>query len=341
MSTLASTTCAADGTLRTFAVDASGIAPVGSTTVGKGIGTLAVDATGRRALAGTKEPSGIASLVLGDDDTWQVAGRTATDVTWTYLSRSTDGRFLLGASYGGGVARVWPVAPDESGEGEVLGEATCEVELANPHCIVAVGEHVYVVSLGSDLVAQYRLGDDGVLEPLAEPTLAAPAGSGPRHLAVADGGRTLYLVTEFSGEVVRITRDEATGQLAGHEARSIVDATAGLSHSRFGADPEAEHLVWGADVWRHGRFVVASERCASTLAVLPVGDDGTLGEQVCLVPTEKQPRGFAVTADGLVVCPGEKSDQVSLFRLDDDGQLTPVGRAASGMGGNWVRTTGR
>ncbi len=331
MSILASITCADDGTLRTFDVQPDAIIPVAQTLVGKGIAALAVDETGTRGFCGTKEPKGIAAVWL-DESTgaWQKVGHTDTDVAWTYLTRSGDARFLLGVSYSGGVARVWPI------EDEVLGEPTCEVALANPHCVVTLDEFVYIVSLGSELVAQYRLTESGHLVELDSPSVAAPEGSGPRHLAVAPDARNLYLVTEFSGEVIRLERGD-DGQLAVREARSIIASDRGLTHSRFGADPAAEHLIWGADVWLHGNFLVASERSESTLAVLPVGEDGTLGEQVCIVGTEQQPRGFAVSSDGLVVCPGEKSEQVSLFRLDGAGQLTFVGRAPSGLGGNWVR----
>lgn len=325
---LVSTTCAADGDIRTFELRTGHLTPAATIPVGKGVSALALVPESERAFASTKQP-GIAHL-LRDGSGWQVTGLTPTLANMTYLHPTPDGRFLLGAQYSDGYGEVWPLTADG------LGEATAHVEFRNLHCVITVGRHAYFVSLGEDLIACYELTDEGALVPLERPTLAAPKGSGPRHLIASEDGRHLYCVTEFSGQVLHLLRDQGTGVL---ELAQIVTAHAtdrGLKHSRFGADPAAEHLIWGADLHLAGEYLVVSERCESTLSVLPVAAEGSLGEQVCVADTEKQPRGFNVT-DDLVVCPGEKSDQISLFRLHRDGQLELLERVPNGAGANWVR----
>ena len=55
----------------------------------------------------------------------------------------------------------------------------------------------------------------------------------------------------------------ADGRLTPAESVSIVDPDAGLKHSRFGADPRAEHLIWGADLHlaQGGRCLLYTSRC--------------------------------------------------------------------------------
>lgn len=329
MSTLVSTTCSEDGTITTFTLDGRGLTPVAASSVGRGVNCLAIDASGRHGYAGCKDPLGIAVLDLTDEGRWQVADRVATDASLTYLTISADGRFLLGVSYSGGFAMVWPLVDG------VPTAPVARVEHRNLHCIIELDGFVYAVSLGEDLVACFRLGDDGSLTPLVLPTVAAPQGSGPRHLAVGQDGRNLYLVTEFSGEVLRLERNTTTGTLEVRESVSIVDPSAGLAHSRFGADPLPERLVWGADVHRAGNVLVASERSASTLVAVELDADGHLGRVGSFVATEAQPRGFWIHGDQ-VICPGEGSDQLSLFTLTGT-ELGRTQQVPNGKGANWVR----
>lgn len=299
-----------------------------------GCGTFAVDAARDLVFAGYKgDPPGIATLRLDrESGVLTEVGRSDVEASLAYLSLSADGRSLLGASYGGDFGAVWPVA------GDALGDPHSRFAHRHVHCIVAamVGEveRVYAVALGEDLVAQFTL-TDGRLTPLDPPTVAAPAGSGPRHLVVEGG--SAYLMTEFSGEVIRYEVHD-NGILHRAEAVDVVNPTAGLTHSRLGADPAQERLVWGADVHRAGCYLLTSERSFSQLTVTRLSEAGQLGEVVGYTDTERVPRGFAVTADGeLVVAVGERSTHAQLLRLDADGRLEQVDRVEIGRGANWVR----
>ena len=157
---------------------------------------------------------------------------------------------------------------------------------------------------------------------------------------LAANERSAYLVTEFTGEVIRFERDDATGVLTPAESVSIVDPGAGLSTSRLGADPMEEHLIWGADVHlaQFGSFLLATERTASTVATVSMEPEGLLGSVIGLTPTEAQPRGFAVAPDNRhVVVAGERSGGVALYELSDEGILTELDRRDTGSGANWVR----
>lgn len=325
--------------LRLHRGDAPGLEVLATTTGLEGCGTFAVDAARDLVHAAYKgERPGVATLRL-DRRTGaltEIARRDAED-SQTYLSLAHDGTVLLGASYGGASGRVWPVEHDG---GQVrLAAPAARIGFANLHCVVtaeaAGGTVAYFVSLGEDLVAQYSLSADGTLAPLDPPTVAAPVGSGPRHLVV--DGRHAYVVTEFSGEALRFDR-AADGTLSLAGAVGVVDPRHGLRHSRLGADPVAEHLVWGADLHRAGAWLITSERSSSELASVPVDAAGGLGPPVRFTPTQPQPRGFGVTADGrYLVSVGERSTLAELLRVEDDGRLVPLGTAPVGRGPNWVR----
>lgn len=305
----------------------------------EGCGTFAVDADRDLVLAAFKgDPPGIATLRLDrESGSLTEVARSSVSDSMTYLALAQGGAALLGASYGGGFGAVWPV------QGEQLGEQHSTFSHANLHCIIAVegpvGERVYAVSLGEDIIAQFELDEDGELAPLDPAHVAAPPGSGPRHLIV--DGPNAYLVTEFSGEAIRF-EVRPDGTLDRAESVVVVDPGAGLKHSRFGADPQAKGLIWGADVHLAGDFLITSERNSSRLTVTRLTEDGRLGDVVGYTDTEKVPRGFNVTEDGaFVVAVGEESTHAQLLRVHPDGRLEQVDRVRIGAGANWVRFVGR
>src|SRR5690606_37840826 len=151
----------------------------------------------------------------------------------------------------------------------VVSDTVSRIEFPNLHAVVpsADGRFAYFVSLGADLVAQYRVGDDTRLEPLDPETVAAPAGSGPRHLVLNQAQDAAYVLTEFSGEVLHFSRDAVSGKLEFRSSATAYDTSKGLGHSEFGADPLEHHYIWGADLHfgAGDRYLWCSERTENTL----------------------------------------------------------------------------
>lgn len=333
---------AGDGSISTFRFTGDSLERLAVTGDLAGTSTFVVD-TGRDLVyAGVKAGGehGLAGIVTLRLDRASgalsaIARSDLPDGGMNYLALARGGTVLLGVSYGGGYG-ISAVVEDG-----VVGAPVTRIEYPNLHAVQASADDrfVYAVSLGADLIAQYTLGADAALTPLDPPTVDAPAGSGPRHLVLNADGDAVYVLTEFSGQVLRYARDVETGALDLREGADAFDPTQGLSLSRFGADPREEHLIWGADlhVADGGRRVWASERTASTLSSVAVAADGSLTPSGSFVTTEPQPRGFAVSPNGShLVVAGERSTTVSLYAADGD-RLHLLQQVETGRGANWVR----
>jgi len=332
---------AKDGSISTFRFADAALERLAVTEGLTGCSTFAVDAARDLVYAGVKggegEPSRILTLAL-DRASGRLTPQSSRDLEgggMNYLALTRDGTALLGASYNGGFGISCPI--DEG----VVGEPVSRVEFPNLHSVLpsADGRFAYFVSLGADLVAQYALADDLALVPLDPETVAAPEGSGPRHLVLNEAQDAVYVLTEFSGEVLHYARDTETGTLALADATTAYDITAGLGHSEFGADPMANHYIWGADLHFSdgGRRLWCSERTESTLGAVAVAVDGSVTAPERFFATEPQPRGFDVSPDGAyLIAAGERSTTVSLYAVDGDG-LALLQQAETGNGANWVR----
>lgn len=326
-----------DSAIATYRLQGEALEPLAVTAGLPGTGTFAVDERRDLVFAGVKgDPAGVLTLSLDRaSGVLTPLSRIDVEASMAYLALAPGGRLLLGASYGGGYGSVWPV----DGNGR-LGDPVARIEFPNLHSVLVTDGFAYFVSLGADLIAQYALASDGTLAPLDPPTVPAPQGSGPRHLVTAPDGRSVYVLTEFSGEAIRFARDSASGVLTREEAVPGHDTTRKLGHSVFGADPLEHHYIWGADlhVTPDGRRLLCSERTESTLTVIDLAADGHLLETVTITGTERQPRGFALSSGGgFVIAVGERSTHIAVSRLEADGTLTPVSRTPTGAGANWVR----
>ncbi len=326
-----------DGTISSFALNADRLQRLAVSGGVPGCSTFVVDANRDLVYAAVKgNDPGITTLAL--DRSSGMLRRSShlslPDGGMNYLSLTRAATALLGASYGGGYGIICAVSDDG-----VLGEPTSRVEYPNLHSVRATsdGRFAYFVSLGADLIAQYAIDDQLRLTPLSPATVAAPAGSGPRHLTLNHSQDALFVLTEFSGEVLRYRRERHYGTLFPSGSVTAFDPGQGLGHSEFGADPLEHHYIWGADLhFSDPAHLWCSERTASTLAAVGVGSDGSLTAPTSFVVTEPQPRGFAVSPDGrYLVCAGERSTNISLYRVQG-AELELITQAHTGSKANWV-----
>lgn len=156
--------------------------------------------------AGETNPGTLSSVRWDHDgslttlSTVEVAGDGACHVTVT-----EDGRHAIVASYVSGIVSVVAIAEDGTlaklGDHLSLvgsGPVTDRQEGSHAHQIVVVGDEILCCDLGGDQIHRLRLNAEGVLYPAHDP-IRLPAGSGPRHLVVAQDH--LVVALELSGEL--------------------------------------------------------------------------------------------------------------------------------------------
>lgn len=243
-----------------------------------------------------------------------------------YIATDRTGRFLLGASYPGNKVTVNPIGPP----GVVQPPHQVLPGYPNAHSILADAgnRHVLVPTLGNDRVNRFTFdAARGMLAPGTPPAVEVKAKAGPRHFRFHPGGKLVYVLGELDGAVYVFDYDAATGKLAEKQAVSALAPG-------FEGKPSAADLHITPD----GRFLYASVRASSTLAGFRI--DGTTGRLTPIgsVPTEKQPRGFAIDPSGrYLLAVGQLSHGLSSYAIDPaGGALAKLGEYPVGKNPNWV-----
>jgi 6-phosphogluconolactonase len=269
--------------------------------------------------------------------------------SYPYISLDASGRFLFGVSYGGDSVGVYPFGND----GRVGAPLQIIPTARNPHAVITdrTNRYVFVPHLGSDQVFQFTF--DAARGRLATNTpalLQLAGGNGPRHIRISKDNRFVYLINELTARVTTLALDQKTGLLTFVASVSSLPPDsklqpgvpyAGVGGSTVNRPPRnRDNDIWASEVQLspEGRFLYTAERRNSTLSVLSVDSATGTVTYVDSIPTEKQPRNFAIDPSGrFMVVSGEKSDTVSTYAIDQaTGKLSHIGKYPSGKGANWV-----
>jgi len=256
----------------------------------------------------------------------QHLGNSPLADSMAYIATDRRGQFLLSASYGGNKIAINPI--DARGVAQPPSQVIPTG--LNAHAIQADPSNRFVLAtnLGSDAVLAFKLdAETGRLTPNQPPETKVAEKSGPRHFVFHPNGKFVYLVHELNGALIAFGYDADKGQL--HD----------LQHASA-LPPGFDGKPWAADIHLtpDGRFLYASERTSSTLAGFRV--DATTGQLTAIgsVPTEKQPRGFAIDPSGrFLAAVGELSDGMTVYVIDQtSGVLSKQASYPVGKKPNWV-----
>ncbi len=330
MSTVVYVSNADSGEIRVWRLDAASgaLVPVQTVTVGGQVMPMALSPDKRFFYAARRsDPLEALSFAI-DPRTGELAALGAAPLPHSMANIATDrsGRWLFSASYGGNVIAVGRIGADG------VAQAAHQVLPTAPHAHAIQADpsnrFVFAPCLGGGHVMQLRFdAATGALTP-NEPALFVPhAGASPRHLVFDASGRFAYLLNELDAMIDVLALDAATGALRPVQTVSSLP-------------PGFDGAPWAADIHLSpdGRFLYSSERRSNTLAAFRV--DPASGElhSVGHVPTEAQPRGFAITPDGaFLIAAGQLSNRLSVHAIDPrTGQLALRCTCAAGGNPNWV-----
>ncbi len=338
---------ASDGDIGTYRLLDSGVLQAGArATAASGVGPMAVSPDRRFLYAASRSKPfavHVYEIMLATGALKPLAASPLVE-SLPYISLDATGRFLLGASYSGHIVTVNAVGPD----GRVAAEPLQVIPVGlNAHSIRAdnTNRFVYVPNLGTDQVFQFVFDEKtGRLASNTPAVVQMRPRTGPRHFIVSPDNRFVYLLSELVGTVTTLSLDPKTGLLTEVSSASMLSPDSKLvpGAPRIAGAPtrNTDNDIWAADLHMtpNGRFLYASERTSSTLTTFAV--EAQTGKLTYLgnMPTEKQPRGFAIDPKGrFLVASGEKSDTISVYAIDAaSGALELLGQYPTGKGSNWV-----
>lgn len=274
------------------------------------------------------EPTGAASVFAIDRKTdklnllQQVSSLGGSPA---HLSLDKSGRFLMVANYGGGNYAVFPIGKDGR-----LGSYTAFVQdvgssvnpkrQAGPHAhsiqVTNDNRFVLVADLGLDKVLVSRFdATAGSLTPGNPKFVTVDPGAGPRHIAVAPSGKSVYAVNELASTVTAFAYHPGSGSLQKKQTIST------LPKNFAGVNTAAE-----IQVDARGRFLYVSNRGDDSIAVYRINPGNGRLEPVEWVPSGgKTPRNFVIDPSGKwLIAANQDSDDIKLFRIDPhSGRLLP------------------
>jgi 6-phosphogluconolactonase len=194
----------------------------------------------------------------------------------------------------------------------------------NAHMFITdpTNQWAFVPCKGSDYVAQYAFGADGMLSANAAAHMMTAAGAGPRHLAFATASHHAYLIDENASTLMALAYDPAQGVLAPIQTTTTRAATA------TGANTGAEVVVHPSE-----KFVYGSNRGDDDIAVFAIGSDGVVTLTGNTPTGGATPRSFAIDPTGRwLLAANQGGNTVTAFRIDaTTGALTATGSPTAAM----------
>jgi len=242
----------------------------------------------------------------------------------TNIKIDPSGKWLIGASYGDGVASLMPVGADGA-VGAVLdvfkaaGPRNPDIaadqprgnQLTSPHNQPRIhgvafhpgGKYVALDDAGLDVISIFTYADGKLKQVNAYPQMP---GSTPRHSVWDAAGRNLYTVFEQDLMVSVHGFDPATGALTPKQRLSALPPN-------FAGSATASEILLSKD----GKHLYSGNRFHDSIAHFRVKPDGTLA-YVGDTPTGTQvPRGLVLDPSGqYLLAGGQNNDSIAVFRLD-------------------------
>ena len=293
-----------------------------------GPGPLAVD-PGRRYLylsrRGAREISAYA-LDAGSGGV-SLLGSVSVDADACYVSTDRRGRFLLCASYGGGMAYVHAIRQDGTlSESPVHSTST----LPKAHFILTDRSNrlAFLPHVGeSNTIIGFRFDEDmGTLREVSRTSHEPDVG--PRHLAFHPDLDVVYASNEQGSSVTAYSLDTCSGELEAVQTLSTLP-------EGFGGENTCAQI----HIHPSGRFLYVSNRGHDSIACFAV--DGTGGlTGIGIQRTEPVPRAFGIDPTGnFLYAGGQESGRLASYRIDErSGRLCPLRTYTVGKQSMWVLT---
>ncbi len=218
---------------------------------------------------------------------------------------SPKNRMLFGSCYGSGHVICASFDPETGLFGDtqsILQEGEAG-KMSRQHCIVLnkAEDHIYTINLGLDQIIVYRIEEGKLTE---ETVVSVKPESGPRHARLSSDEKLMYVITEYSNEILVYDTADWT----------LKQSISTLPESYFGSSHCSTLCISPDD-----RYLYAANRYADSIALMEIGADGLLKLITTFDCGGRSPRHMELTPDGrdLVIC-CQDSDWVVFKRLNKE-----------------------
>lgn len=240
-----------------------------------------------------------------------------------HVSVHPGGAMLLSAQYGGGSVAAYRLADDGSivsqtqriDHGPGSGVVPRRQKDAHAHWtgFSPDAKRAYVPDLGCDRVFVYEVDADAASMTRRGAAEAIPGG-GPRHMKFSTDGKYAYVLNELdvSLSVFKVGDDGMMQRIQTLPAveKDELDTLIFKSASEVRVHPDGEH-------------VYSATRGHDTITVYRRGDGGQLSVVQRIPVRGATPRNFALSpAADWMLAGGQKSNTLSVFKIESDGRLT-------------------
>ena len=270
------------------------------------------DEGGIFAVSETVAASGAYSFSIGGP-TAMTADKRQTGADPCFIMKYDDK--ILTADYSGGSVSVFPLRDGALGdciqnlEFQGSGPVEGRQESSHIHQLKQIPQTEWILAsdLGADKIRLLRF-EDGSLVHKAD--IDCPAGSGPRHMEFSKDNKTLYCISELSGNVLAYSLN-----------------VTGVPEFTLIQEIQADEVNAGgsADIHLHpsGEYLYTSHRLNNDgICIFKTKADGTL-KKIGYARTGRHPRNFLITPDGKLLMVACMNDHiVQVFGIEDDGTLT-------------------
>jgi 6-phosphogluconolactonase len=221
-----------------------------------------------------------------------------------HITYSTKNKALFGACYGTGTLFALRVIDGKFGE-LLFHEVQLGVDttaLSRAHCVLLNQDEteLVVVNIALDQIYFYKVHSGSLFQ---SQILEVPKGVGPRHALLSKDESLLYVITEYSNEIL-VYRNNGEKQLL-QRISTLAEDYIGTSY--------CSTLCFS----KNGAFLYAANRGADTIALFKIQEDGMLIKGKEYDCGGYHPRHMIVSQEGsyLIVC-NQNSDNVTIFELD-------------------------
>ena len=205
-----------------------------------------------------------------------------------HLSYSQANHLLVGSCYESGHLLCAQFDPETGKFGDVAAIEQTGDRQSRVHCAMfnRAEDRLFTCNLGLDKLYVYRVENGALVE---DAVISVPAESGPRHLRLSADEKLLYVITEYSNEILVYDVSDWT----------LRQRVSTLPANHFGTSHCSTLCVSP-----NGRFVYAANRYADNIALLETDENGLLTLKANFDCGGRSPRHMELSDDGryLVIC---------------------------------------